>query len=160
VRIAKALHAVLLTTSTPLPQAPPSHPTTPLKPKRLEHMLHGYDVEVGSNGVVTVYIARHSPVTINGILTNPATNIAINVNFEPLNSSGTQAAVIPDFGMTSSEVNPLISLMRGMGWDIGCLYNQETAEHPQLYFSHQFKTGNPYELAREVAAGLKKIKSY
>ncbi len=28
-------------------------------------------------------------------------------------------------------------------WDIGCLYNRETEEHPQLFFSHRFKTGNP-----------------
>ncbi len=27
-----------------------------------------------------------------------------------------------------------MQVMRQQGWDIGCLYNQETDEHPQLYF--------------------------
>lgn len=37
---------------------------------------------------------------------------------------------------------------------VHCLYNQETDEHPQLYFSHQLKTGDPYELAREIRRAL------
>ena len=37
---------------------------------------------------------------------------------------------------------------------MGCLYNQETAERPQLYFSHMFKTGDPVRLATEIRAGL------
>jgi hypothetical protein len=41
-----------------------------------------------------------------------------------------------------------------MGWQIGCLYNQEPAEQPQLYFEHQFKAGDPYQLAAEVRKGL------
>lgn len=52
-----------------------------------------------------------------------------------------------------------MATMRGMGWDIGCLYNQETNEHPQLYFSHQFKTGDPYALAAEIRKGLDKTNS-
>ena len=44
--------------------------------------------------------------------------------------------------------------MRAQNWDIGCLYNQETDEQPQLFFSHQFKTGDPYDLAREIRRGL------
>jgi len=32
--------------------------------------------------------------------------------------------------------------------------NQETDEHPQLYFSHQFKTGDPIRLAREMRQAL------
>ena len=47
--------------------------------------------------------------------------------------------------------------MRAQGWDIGCLYNQETDEHPQLFFSHQFKTGEPDQLAREIRRGLDRM---
>jgi hypothetical protein len=157
--IARALSKVLAATSTPLPQAPPSHPTTPLNVHRLKTILHGYDAEVGSDGVVTVYVARRNPITLDGVRANPATNIATNVGFEPLNASGTQTAVVPDFGMQSGEVNRVIATMRSMSWDIGCLYNQETAEHPQLYFSHDFKTGDPYTLAQEVRDGLNHMNS-
>jgi hypothetical protein len=154
VTIAREVHKVLQTTSTPLPQSSPSNPPTPLDKARLQRILHGYDAEVADNGVVTVYVARRNPVDIDGIRVDPATNIATNVSFEPLNSSGSQAAAIPDFAMQSNEINRVVSTMSDRGWDIGCLYNQETGESPQLYFSHEFKTGNPYQLAQEVRAGL------
>ncbi|MBV9484059.1 MAG: hypothetical protein JO249_25410 [Acidobacteria bacterium] len=44
-----------------------------------------------------------------------------------------------------------MSVMRLFDWKVHCLYNQETEEKPQLFFSHQLKIGNdPYELAREA----------
>ena len=70
-----------------------------------------------------------------------------------------RAAAVPDFAMEAGEINKVTSLMRGMGWDIGCLYNQETAESPQLYFSHQLKTGDAYALAGEIRKGLDKMNS-
>lgn len=154
VALARKVHAVVKATSTPLPQQPPSHPKTPLNKKRLQRILHGYDAEVGSDGVVTVYVARRNRERLDGVRVKPETNIATNVAFEPLSSDGTKAAVIPDFGLTAHEVDPVVGTMRGLGWDIGCLYNQETEEHPQLYFSHEFKTGNPYALAAEIRKGL------
>jgi Domain of Unknown Function (DUF1259) len=68
------------------------------------------------------------------------------------------AAVMPDFGMNGEEINPVVRTMRKMGWDIGCLYNQETEEHPQLCFSHELKVGNPYKLAAQVRKGLDQMK--
>jgi hypothetical protein len=159
VQLAEGLHAVLKATSTPLPQAPPKDPKTPFDAGRLQSILHGYDAEVSDNGIVTVYVARRNPVFIDGVRVNPATNIATNVAFEPLNSSGSRAAVVPDYGMVAGEINPVMAFARSRGWDIGCLYNQETGEHPQLYFSHQFKTGDPYALAAEVRAALDRMNS-
>jgi hypothetical protein len=63
-------------------------------------------------------------------------------------------AAVPDFSMTADEVAPVVQHMQGMGWFQGCLYNQETDEHPQLYFDHMLKTGDAYALAKEVRAGL------
>ncbi len=151
--LARTVHDVIAsTTATPLPQPPPS-PHTPFDAERLKNILHGYDAEV-SDGVVTVFVARKTQVTIAGVQAKPQANIATNIAFEPLDSSGTQAAVMPDFALVANEINPVFRLMRQNGWDIGCLYNQETAERPQLYFSHQFKTGDPYELAHEIRAAL------
>jgi hypothetical protein len=152
--LAREVHNVLKATSVPLPQAPPSNPKTPLNPNKLKRILHGYDAEVGDDGVVTVLVAPPASITIDGVHVEPPTNISTNVAFEPLNSSGTQAAVAPDFALLGSEVNPVMQVMRAANWDIGCLYNQETEEQPQLFFSHQIKTGDPYALAREVRRGL------
>ena len=90
----------------------------------------------------------------DGIRVSPEANISTNVQFKPLASSGSSAAVGPDFSMESSEVMPVVTLMRRLGWFQGCLYNQETNEHPQLYFSHMLKVGDPYALAAEIRRGL------
>ena len=86
---------------------------------------------------------------------SPFLNVHTPVAFEPL--GGDIAVVVPDFGMTADEINPVAAVMRAQGWEIDCLYNQETDEQPQLYFSHQFKVGNAYALAREVRRGLERM---
>lgn len=150
--LAKAVRNVIGATSTPLPQTMPRHPTTPLDAKRLGKILHG-DAEVGDEGVVTVTVSRKGKIIIGGIKASPEANISSNVQFKP-GGSGANAAVAPDFSMTAPEITPVIGTMRGQGWHVGCLYNQETDEHPQLYFSHMLKTGDAYALAAEVRKGL------
>jgi hypothetical protein len=152
-KLAHAVRDVLGATGTPLPQTMPSNPTTPLDAKRLGKILHG-DAQVGDEGVVTVTVDRRDKIVIDGIRVSPEANISTNVEFKPLSSSGSSAAAGPDFSMTSSEVQPVIRRMRHKDWFVGCLYNQETNEHPQLYFAHMLKTGDAYELAHEVRRGL------
>jgi hypothetical protein len=151
VELAARVHAVVKATSTPLPQSTPPHPTTPLPAHQLGAILGG-DAQVGDNGVVTVSVPRRDHVELGGVQISPDLNIATSVQFEPL--GGGRAAVVPDFSMTSDEVQAVITTMRHRGWEVGCLYNQETDEHPQLFFSHTFKTGDAVQLAREVRAGL------
>jgi hypothetical protein len=151
--LARAVYNVLKATATPLPQTMPANPTTPLDPDRLASILHG-DAQVGDEGVVTVSISRTDMIVIDGISVSPEANISTEVQFKPLSSSGSSAAAGPDFSLTSSEVQPVISLMRRQGWFVGCLYNQETNEYPQLYFSHMLKTGDAYTLAQEIRRGL------
>lgn len=152
-RLARAVKNVLDVTSTPFPQKPPAHPTTPLDPDRLARILHG-SAQVGAEGVVTVTVDRTDRIVIDGIHVSPEANISTEVQFKPLSSSGSRAAVGPDFSLQSSEVMPVVTVMRRQGWFQGCLYNQETNEHPQLYFDHMLKTGDAYDLAREVRRGL------
>jgi uncharacterized protein DUF1259 len=152
-QVARAVRNVLAATSTPLPQTSPANPTTPLDADRLGKILGG-DATVGDQGVVTVEVARTDDVSIAGIRVSPQANISTNVQFRPLDAHGSTAAAAPDFSMTSREVQPVIATMRERRWYVGCLYNQETDEHPQLYFAHMLKTGNPYQLAREIRRGI------
>jgi hypothetical protein len=152
-RLARAVHNVLKATSTPLPQTMPSDPTTPLNADRLGKILHG-DADVGDEGVVSVAVDRIDRIVIDGIRVAPQANISTMVEFRPLNAAGTSATAAPDFSMTSREVQPVIATMRRRSWHVGCLYNQETDEHPQLYFAHMVKNGNPYALAQEIRAAL------
>lgn len=65
------------------------------------------------------------------------------------------AVCAPDYALIASEVNPALKVSRAEGFEVHCLYNQETAEEPQLYFSHNLATGNPIDLAHKVANVLK-----
>jgi Domain of Unknown Function (DUF1259) len=154
-KVAEACHAVLKVTSTPLPQAPPAHPTTPLDAKRLGQII-GQDPMVGDEGVVSIDVPRSDHIRLDGVRINPFLNIQTSVEFEPL--GGDRAVAVPDFGMIAEEINPVAEVMRAQGWEIDCLYNQETDEQPQLYFSHMFKVGNAYTLAHEVRRGLERMK--
>lgn len=44
--------------------------------------------------------------------------------------------------------------MRHAGFEIGCLYNQETSERPQLYFAHMLAVGDPQDLAVAMRKAL------
>lgn len=154
-RLARAIHDTITTTRTPLPQHSPAHPTTPLPVQRLARILGG-DATVGDNGVVTVTVDRADTIILGGKKISPDLGVSTEVQFEPL--PGGKAAVVPDFSMTAQEVQPVVAVMRFQHWLVGCLYNQETDEHPQLYFSHMFRTGDPVALAREVREGLERTR--
>ena len=153
-KLAEAVRAVLSVTSTPLPQAPPEHPTTPLDAKRLSKII-GQPATVGASGVVSIDVPRRDRIILGGVHISPELNVFTPVGFEPL--GGSKAVVVPDFGMTASEIQKVTAVMRAQGWEQNCLYNQETAENPQLYFDHMFKVGNAYQLAQEVRRGLEQM---
>jgi hypothetical protein len=150
-RLAREVHAVIKSTATPLPQHSPAHPKTSLPKSRLAKILGG-TATVGENGVVTVDVPRKHGVVLGGVHVSPDLNVATNIQFEPLSHG--RAAAVPDFAMTASEIQSVIRVMRARHWEVGCLYNQETAEHPQLFFSHVFKTGDPIALAHQIRAGI------
>jgi hypothetical protein len=150
-QVAEGCAAMLKATSTPLPQAPPKNPATPLDTKRLAKII-GSPASVGASGVVSFSVPQREPITLGGVRINPYLNVATPINFEPL--GGEKAAVIPEFGMLANQIDNVARTMRRQGWAIDGLYNQDTDEYPQLYFSHQFKVGNAYQLAAEIRQGL------
>jgi hypothetical protein len=153
ISLAHSLRNAIDVTSTPLPQHMPQNPTTPLDPQKLAGILHG-TATVGDEGVVTVDVPRKHGVVLGGVTIKPETGIANVIEFKP-HGSTTTADVVADFSMDGHEVQPTVKQMLvGKNWDQGCLYNQETDEQPQLYFDHMSKTGDAYQLAAEIRAGL------
>jgi hypothetical protein len=157
VTLASEAYAAMRTTSVQLPQAPPKDPKTPFNVGRLKTILGSSSATIGSGGVVTLTLTQKQALRLGGVHLNQNANAETNIAFEPLNASGTRAAAVPDFGMFAWQIQNVTGVMRSQGWDIGCLYNQETAEVPQLYFSHDFKVGEPYELAQEIRDGLDRM---
>lgn len=151
--LARAVANVIAATGTPLPQTMPAHPTTPLDAELLAKILGG-DADVGSEGVVHVSVPRKDQIILAGVPVKPELGVEHRIAFEPL--GGGRTAVAPDFALTASEVNPVMAITRRYGFTVHCLYNQETAERPQLYFSHQLAVGDAYELARVIRRALER----
>jgi uncharacterized protein DUF1259 len=152
-KLAAAVRRVLDATSTPLPQKSPADPKTPLDHAKLARILHGSS-EIGADGVVTITVTRKGPIRIGDVEVSPEANISTNIAFLPLDAAGARAAAAPDFSMAAGEVDAVCRTMRAHGFEIGCLYNQETGEHPQLYFAHMIATGQPENLAAAIRKGL------
>jgi hypothetical protein len=157
-KLARHVRNVLDATATPLPQSPPANPTTPLDHAKLAKTLHGSS-EIGDDGVVTITVSRRDSIVIDRVQVSPEANISTNIRFLPLDATATKVAVAPDFSMTAAEVDPVCRTMRRAGFEIGCLYNQETSEHPQLYFAHMLATGDAQLLAVELRRALDLTKS-
>ena len=149
--LVRGLDYVVRATDTPLPQTAPMNPTTTLDAPRLGRLLGG-EAEVHEEGVVSVTILRRDQFTLGGTAIDPRLGVAHEVHFEPLADGRT--AVAPSLGLLASEITPVIRLLRREGFDVHCLYNQETAEMPQLYFSHLLAAGNPYSYARVIRRAL------
>jgi hypothetical protein len=155
--LATSVKNVLLADRMPLGQKPPENPRTPFDWKRIKSILGASSATTEEDGVVHFVVDRRNQERLGGVPIDKELNIATPIDFQPLNKTGTRAVAVPDFGMTGSEIQGVVSTMRAQGWDIGCLYNQETSESPQLYFSHELKTGDPYQLAAEIRKGLERM---
>lgn len=149
--LARKCRAAIGVTHTPMPQPAPQSSATPLDPQRLSQILHG-DARVGDEGVVTVTINRSDLVWLDGVRVSPEVGISTTVEFKPID--GSNAQVVPAFSMTSAEVAPVHRMLLELHWVQGRIYNQETAERPQLYFDHMVKMGDAYQLAHEIRRGL------
>jgi len=102
---------------------------------------------------------RSDRIVIDGVQVSPEANISTNIEFLPLDGAGTRLAAALEFSMTAAEVDPACRRMRAAGFEIGCLYNQETSEHPQLYFSHMLAVGEPQDLAFKIRKALNHTRS-
>jgi hypothetical protein len=151
--LARAVANVIAATGTPLPQTMPAHPSSPLNAELLGNILGG-EAEIGEEGVVHVSVPRREQIILAGVPVSSELGVEHTIAFEPL--GGGRTAVAPDFGLTASEVNPVMAVTRKHGFTVHCLYNQETAERPQLFFSHQLAVGDAYYLARVIRQALEK----
>ncbi len=109
--------------------------------------------------MVTITVSRSERIVIDGVQVSPEANISTNIEFLPLDATGSRAAVAPDCSMRSDEVQTVCRRMRDAGFEIGCLYNQENDEHPQLFFAHMLAVGDPQRLAVKMREALDHTKA-
>lgn len=151
--IARGLRAVLGVTATPLPQESIPVPPGNLPAAQIASILGAQPASFSTDGGLGFSVPRAETILLGGYRANPYLNIATPISVQPY-GEGNNVGMVADFGMLASEVDIVTRRMRGLGWQVGCLYNQETDENPQLYFSHMFKQGDVLQLAKEVRSGL------
>ncbi len=150
IQIAHEIVSVIRSTSTPFPQSSSSNPKSPLPANQMAKILGGGTPDIREDGVVDISVDRRNKMVLDGVTISPELNISSGITFQPLNSAGTLAIAGPDIGMTGREIERTLRRARSLGFAVHCLYNQETREDPQLYFSHMLKHGNPLQLSREI----------
>jgi Domain of Unknown Function (DUF1259) len=155
-QLAKAVRFVVDATSTRLPQ-PPSPKNTPLDPDKLAKILGG-EANVEGDGVVVVDVTRKENITLGGHHVKSELGILHTIAFEPL-ENGDYCAVSPDFALLGSEVDPVFEVTKKFGFEAHCLYNQETNENPQFFFSHMLIRGHAEQRAREIREALNRTNS-
>ncbi|HEX2701873.1 MAG TPA: DUF1259 domain-containing protein [Solirubrobacteraceae bacterium] len=151
--LARAIRNAFGATATPFPQTAPSTQPGPIDPALLAKILHGR-AQITSGRVVRVGVARRDRIALAGIALSPAANVSTSVEFHPIGSSGGAAWAAPAFSLTGAEAFLVVKKMRSQNWFVNSLCSHQTDEQPPLYFSHMLKSGNPYELAREIRLGL------
>ncbi len=155
VKIARALHSALATTSIPLGQKPGVERPITLNTGALDRVIgsHGENV----NGVWQYHIPVSQPVTdTRAHITLPYLMEASTLlMFQPL--GGGRAAVNGDFTMTADQVNPVMHALRSHGLTIVELHNHMLYEQPRLFYLHFWKTGDATALAHDLRAALDQV---
>ena len=159
VGLARAIHAALALTGTPL-SAPPASPpaatpegTLGIDTAQIGAIL-GYHGKM-NGGVYQVGVPRAEVVTADGIVVPPSMGLATAINFQP--TGGGSAAITGDFVLLGSEVNPVIRALRSSGIAITALHSHMLTDSPRLFFMHYWANDDALKLARGLRAALDKM---
>ena len=150
-KLARALHAALAQSRTPLSPPEPA-PQVPL-----ELDTRGLDQVLGvkgkaNGGVYQFSIPRAEKVTEGGMPAPATMGTGTGINFQPL--GGGRAATTGDFVLTAKEVGPAMRALRAAGIDVTALHNHMLHDQPRLFFMHFWAQGDSLALARGLRVAL------
>lgn len=150
VALARAVKAAVDKTATP-PPAPPSPPGT------VDLDIAGIDAALGNKGTVDggVYkfsFARRETSSEDRHVIPPGLGVTTALNFQPL--GGGRAAINGDFAMTADEVQHVVAALRHGGITVVSLHNHALDDHPRLFYTHFWATGDGVALAHALRAAL------
>ena len=153
-KIATAIRTALAESKTPLtPPAPAaSPPAIDLDTAQLEQIIGAKGQAIG--GVYQFGVPRRDPVSESGTALAPAgpLGLATGIGFQPTGPGKT--AITGDFVMVSSEVNPVIKMLRANGIEVTALHSHMLDEQPRLFFMHFWANDDAIKLAKGLRAAL------
>src|SRR5207244_4078048 len=155
VKIAETVRAALALTKVPPPA--PAAPATAidLDTAAVAHAL-GYSGRV-NGGVYQVSVPRAESIHDGDFEIPASMGLATAINFQPTGKG--KAAIIGDFVMIGSEVNPVIRALRENGIEATSLHSHLLTEEPRLFFMHFWANDNAVKLAAGLHAALEKTNS-
>jgi hypothetical protein len=158
VQMAKAIHAALMLSKTPGPDASPAvQAATDLgfDQKQVEQIL-GHTGKI-NGGVLQIAVPRSEIITDSKMTVPPSMGVATALNFQPTGNG--KAAITGDFVLLGSEVNLVLLALRGNGIDVTALHSHMLTEEPRLFFMHFWANDNALKLAKGLRAALDKTNS-
>jgi hypothetical protein len=108
-----------------------------------------------NGGVYQFSIPRADTIKMDGMAVPGAMGTAIAINFQP--TSGGKAAITGDFVALSSELNPLITALRGNGIEVTAIHNHMVGDDPRTFFIHFWANDDAIKLANGLGAALKTL---
>jgi hypothetical protein len=108
-----------------------------------------------TGGVYQVSVPRAEAITDDGMDVPPAMGVATALNFQP--TPGQKAAITGDFVLISSEVNPVIRVLKQNGIEVTALHSHMLDESPRLFFMHFWANDDALKLAKGLRAALDKM---
>jgi Domain of Unknown Function (DUF1259) len=156
VELAKSIRAALTLSKTPLtpPSAPPKPQTIDLDTQKLEQIL-GYKGK-NNGGVYQFSVPRAEKLTENGMAI-PASLMGTALNFQPIGEG--KAAITGDLALISSEVNPVIRVLRENNIQVTAIHSHTLNEEPRLFHMHYWAKDDALKLAQGLRAVLDKMNS-
>ncbi len=156
VQLARALHAALVLTKTPL-TAPASSPTSALDLDTTQlDAIVGYRGKA-NNGVYQYSIPRAETITDEGMVIPPAMGVATAINFQPTEDGN--AAITGDFTLIAKEVPLVLRTLREQGIEITALHSHMLFDSPHLFYIHFWANANAIKLAHGLRAALDQTNS-
>jgi len=108
-----------------------------------------------AGGVLQFGIPRGDAIADAGMAVPPAMGTATAVNFQP--TGGGKAAITGDFVLEASEVEPVLTALRGAGIEVTALHNHMLDDQPRTFFVHFWANDDAVKLARGIRAALDKV---
>jgi hypothetical protein len=154
-QLAGALHAALAASKTPLekPAASEEPANPPAWVDAIEKKLGRKGTFKG--GVLAYGVPRAGQIKMDGMTIPPGAGVAETINFQAAEVGN--VAMTGDFVLIASEVNPVISELRGHGIAVTALHSHMLTEEPRLFFMHFWSVGNPETVGAGIDAALKNI---
>lgn len=154
VKMAKAIHAAIALTKTPL-TAPPnlrSAPALNIDTKQIDKILDATGKVNG--GIYQFNIPRAEKITENGMEVPPSMGTATVINFQPTGSG--KAAITGDFVLLGQEVNVVIRTLQQNGIEVTALHSHMLNESPRTMYMHFWANNDAVKLAQGLRLALDK----